>query len=315
MADAYTGTAAVGWDQSAWDRLAYFAFRPELHFDQIADVKPTNQTNPGTSVTFTQIGDLTPTATALSETVDVDAEAITDFQVSVTLAEYGKATITTAKLRGTSMLPVDPIQAEVIGTNAGQSLDLIASTVLRAGTNVRYAGGVTTRATVAGTSRLQATNVRRAFAELETFNTPKFGGLYLAVIHPDVKFDLREETGAAAWRDPHVYSQPAEIWNNEIGEFEGFRFIVTTNTPRFVDAGVGGTVDVYSTLFMGRQALAKVYSQQDGNGPVPRVVPGPITDKLRRFVPLGWYWLGGYGLFRQNSLRRVESASTIGANT
>ena len=45
------------------------------------------------------------------------------------------------------------------------------------------------------------------------------------------------------------------------------------------------------------------------------VVPGPVTDKLRRNVPMGWYWLGAYGVFRQASLRGVESASSIGANS
>jgi hypothetical protein len=85
--------------------------------------------------------------------------------------------------------------------------------------------------------------------------------------------------------------------------------------PIFADAGSSTTLtDVYRTMFLGRQALAKAYSVSDGNGPTPRVVPGPVTDKLRRFVPLGWYWLGAYGVFRQTALRAVESASSIGTN-
>jgi hypothetical protein len=35
---------------------------------------------------------------------------------------------------------------------------------------------------------------------------------------------------------------------------------------------------------------------------------------LMRLQPMGWYWLGGYGRFREASLRRIESASSIGAN-
>jgi len=41
---------------------------------------------------------------------------------------------------------------------------------------------------------------------------------------------------------------------------------------------------------------------------------GPITDYLRRFQPLGWKWMGGFGLFRQASVWRQESASSIGQN-
>ena len=62
---------------------------------------------------------------------------------------------------------------------------------------------------------------------------------------------------------------------------------------------------------MGRQAIAKAYSQQDGNGAVPKVVRGPITDTLNRFQPVGWYWLGGYGRFREAALRRIESSSSL----
>jgi hypothetical protein len=65
---------------------------------------------------------------------------------------------------------------------------------------------------------------------------------------------------------------------------------------------------------MGRQALAKAYSQIDGNGAYAKVVRGPVVDSLMRFNPIGWYWLGGYGRFREASLRRIESASSIGAN-
>jgi hypothetical protein len=65
---------------------------------------------------------------------------------------------------------------------------------------------------------------------------------------------------------------------------------------------------------MGRQALAKAFSAQDGNGAVPKIVRGNVTDLLMRLQPLGWYWLGGYGRFREASLRRIESSSSIGSN-
>ncbi len=128
-------------------------------------------------------------------------------------------------------------------------------------------------------------------------------------------YDLRGETGAAAWRDPHTYSQPGEIWTGEVGAFEGFRFVESPRTPVFADAGSSTTLtDVYSTLFIGRQALAKAYSTTDGNGAMPKVVLSPVVDLLARYRHLGWYWLGGYGRFREASLRRVESSSSIGTN-
>jgi N4-gp56 family major capsid protein len=315
MADAYTTTASVGFDQSAYDRLAYFALRPEMYFDRVADVQPTRQSMPGAAVIFTLITELSVASTALNESVDVDAVALADANVTVTLVEYGNAVITTAKLRGTSYIEVDPVVANVIGFNAGISIDTVARDVLKAGSNVTYAFGGSARNRVIPTDTLRAVDVRRTLAQLRGANVATIGGLYVAYIHPDVSYDLRGETGAAAWRDPHTYSQPAEIWNGEIGSFEGFRFIETPRAPVFADAGSSTTLtDVYGTLFLGRQALAKAYSTTDGNGAMPRVIPGPVVDHLRRFVPMGWYHFVGYSRFREAALRRVESASTIGTN-
>lgn len=318
MADAYTDTAAMLSDQVAYDRLAYFALRPELYFDGCADVKPTHQTAPGSSVKFTIISDLAVASTALNESTDVDAVAMSDSQVEVVLEEYGNAVLTTAKLRGTSFLNVSVDAANVVGWNAGESIDTIARDLLKAGTNVRYATGGTTdptaRNTVEPEDTLTAHDVRRILADLRGANVKHFGnGYYKAFIHPDVSLDLREETGAAAWRDPHTYSQPGEIWNGSIGAFEGFEFIETPRAPVFADAGSSTTLtDVYATIFIGKQAFAKAFSMETGS--LPRVRLTPVTDKLHRLHGVGWFWLGGYKRFRESALRRVESSSSIGDN-
>lgn len=312
---AMTISTSVDYDQAAYERLAYFALRPQLYFDACADVKPTNQSMNGSSVVFTIQNDIAVQSTTINESTDVTPISLSDSQVTVTLGEYGAAVQTSALIRGTSFLPLDPVVANAVGFNAGISIDTVARDTLKAGTNVRYAGQSTSRNTVIPTDTLKAANVRRAFAELQGANVPDFGGQYVCFIHPDVAYDLRGETGSAAWRDPHTYSQPNEIWTGEMGAFEGFRFVVTSRAPIFADAGSSTTLtDVYRTMFLGRQALAKAWSMTDGNGPDPRVGPGPITDALRRFVPVGWYFLGGWSIFRQASLRAVESASSIGSN-
>lgn len=314
-----TRTNELSVDQVAFDRLAYFALRSELLFDMAADVQPTNQSMPGSGVTFTIFNDLAVATATLNEVTDVTPTAMGDSQVTVTLNEYGNAVITTAKLRGTSFLDVDSVAANVVGYNAGSSIDSVVRDVLAAGDNVIYGGGgsadPTSRTTVKATDIIEANDIRKVTAQLRRNNVPTFDGLYMAYIHPDVAYDLRRETGAAAWRDPHVYQDTANIYNAEIGAFEGVRFIETPRAKIFENASNGsgstGTIEVYCTHVMGRQALAKAFSNQDGNGAVPRVVRGPVVDTLARLQPIGWYWLGGYGRFREASLRRIESASSI----
>ena len=315
MADAMTTTASLDFDQTMWDRAIYYPLRPELYFDMFADVKSTDATpDQGATLTFTKMNDMAAATTPLSETVDIDAVAVSDAQVSLTLAEYGNGVNTTFRVRATSFIALDRPVANLVGYNAGLSLDTLARNIMQAGTNITYASTATSRVTVGASMTLTAALVRKQAAILQNANVATFNGYYAAVISPLVAYDLRGETGAAAWRDPHTYSQPAEIWNGEVGEFERFRFMTSPRAPLFADTGVGGTVDVYRSLFFGRQAMAKAYSTYEGRGALPIVIMGPVVDKLKRFQPVSWHWFGAYGIFRQEALTAVESASSIGAN-
>lgn len=290
--------------------------RSQLYFDRISDVQPTRQSMPGSSVIFNLATELAVATTPLTETSDIDAVAMANSQVTVTLVEYGNAMNVTAKLRGTSMIDVMPAVANLLGYNAGRSMDTVVFNVLVAGTNVIYAGSATARNEVSANENITSAKIRQVLASLREANVADFGGYYNAFVHPRISYDLRSESG---WRDPHVYSQPGEIWNGEIGAYEGFRWIESPTVAPFTNAGDGsggaGNIDVYPTLFVGRESLAKAFSTTDGNGSQPRVVASPVIDKLRRFTPMGWYWLGGYSRFREASLYRLEAASTIGANS
>jgi N4-gp56 family major capsid protein len=274
---------------------------------------------PGAAVVFTIMNTLAPATTPLTQTTDVSAVALSDSQVTLTLAEYGNAVITTAKLRGTSFVDITPAVINILGFNAGVSIDSVARNVLDAGSKVQYSQGTTAsvpaaRNQITKKCTIRGIDVRKATALLRVRNVPTIGAGYVGYIHPNVSVDLRQETGGAGWATPHNYSQPQEIWAGEIGMFQGVRFIETPRARVFTTGGHTTTTvvtPVYVTLFCGRQALAKAHSIVDGNGPFPQARPGPIVDKLRRFVPDGWYWLGQYGIFRQTALLRNESSSSI----
>lgn len=320
MADAYTAQASLAYAQTTYDLMAYFALRPELYFDAAADVQPSNQAFPGSTVTFQIQNDLAVASTALTESVDVNAVAMSSSTATLTLAEYGNAVITTGLLRGTSFLDVDRLVTNVVGYNAGISLDTLAVIQLKGGTNVNYSTGTgatpTARNMITPLNTITANDIRNARATLTRGFVQRIGNYYLAFIHPDVAYDLMGQTGNATWNEPHAYQADSQLWQGELGSFQGFRFIETPRAPIFADAGSSTTnTDVYRTICMGRQALAKAYSYVDGNGEYPTVVASPVTDHLRRQVPWGWYWLGAYGVFRQTALLGIEQASSIGLNS
>jgi N4-gp56 family major capsid protein len=321
MAITQTGTSNLDLVLTGYEKLAYFALRPELFFDSVCEVGTTDLTAPGSSVKFTIFNELAAATTALGEATDVSPVTIDDAQVTVTLAEYGNAVQTSAKLRALAFMAVNPIVANVLGYNAGISVDSIARNAAQGGTNVRYSGDATSRATLGTASTadtLSGNDVRRAVAELRSANVATYNGAYKGIIHPDVSYDFRGATGGTNWSDPHVYSDPSGIFNGVIGSFQGVQFMESPRAPLFADAGNGaggtGTIDAYGTLIMGRQALAKAYSTGGGYSANPVMVDVPVTDALRRFEGMGWKHLVGYGVFRQAALRRIESASSIGAN-
>lgn len=318
MAITNTGTSNLDLVINGYEKLAYFSLRPELYYDALCEVQATDLTNPGATLKFTIFNELAPATTALTETSDVTPVTIDDSQVTVTLAEYGNAVQTSAKLRAVSFMAVNPIVANVLGYNAGVSVDSIARNAAQAGDNVRYSGADGDRNDVDAADTLTGNDVRRAVAELRKADVPTFAGLYKGIIHPDVSYDFRGATGGTNWSDPHVYSDASGIYNGVVGNFQGVQFMESSRAPLFADAGDGlngtGTIDVYGTLIMGRQALAKGFSNGGGYGSSPVMVDVPVTDALRRFEGMGWKHLVGYSVFRQAALRRIESASSIGSN-
>jgi len=318
---AYTGTGDVSSDTAAFQQLAYFAFRSQPMYEMIADVRSTAQTHNGASVQFNIYDNMDQATSALTETSDVTAVALGDSTVVVTLAEYGNAVITTAKLRGTSFLNVDADAANIIGYNMVDSVDKLVSNVANAGTNVIYAQGSagsrpTSRVTVSDANTFGAQEGRQAVAELRTASAPGFdNGNYIGLVHPDVSYDLREQTAVTDVIQYQIRQEGAAVRNGSIGVFGGIEWIENPRAPILDDAGATSTTNVYQTLVAGRQALAKAFSRAPGFGEDPSVVFGPVTDTLRRFHPVGWYHLVGHAIFRQAALQRIESSSSIGDNT
>lgn len=330
MVNAYTDTSAMGnLVQTAYDRLVEFALRSQPLFRSVADKRPAQQAMPGSSVVLERYADLSQATSTLSEDVDPDSVALGNpTTVSVTLNEYGNAVLRTRKLNLFSLSDVDPAIANIVAYNLADSVDSLVQNVLRhstatdTGTNngnlIRVVNNVTayfangsapTASTgmVAATDTIASKHVRLAVAKLRTNQAvPKKGNLYWSAIHPEVSHDLRATTGAAEWRDPHNYSAPGSIWAGEIGQYEGCFFVESPRAFSAVDAGSGGnTVRRFRTYFAGQQALAEVVAEDF------HVVVGPVTDKLMRARPIGWYGVAGWNIYREESLVRLETSSSI----
>jgi N4-gp56 family major capsid protein len=297
----------------AYDRLVEFALRSVPSFRAVADKKVGNQTHAGSSVLFQLYNDLAVATTALTETVDPDAVAIpATTTVAVTLNEYGNSIISTRKLDLFSLADVEPALANIVAFNMNDSLDTVVRGILGAGTQVirEIAGAISTAAItgVSATDTIKAKDIRYTVAKMRAANVvPRRGSLYASYIHPEVSHDLRAETGAGSWRQPHEYVDPSGVYAGEIGTFEGVAFIESPRLPNSQAGAGSGTTQtrVYDTFIMGQQALAEAVAEE------PHTVIGPVTDKLMRLRPIGWYGVLGWSLYRPESMWRIQTASSV----
>ena len=242
----FTPSNGAGLVQKAYDRLIEFELRATPLLRSVADKKPARQAMPGSSVALQIYNDMAKATSVLSEEVDPSAVALeTPDIVTITLNEYGNATLVSKKLGLLSLADVDPAVANIIAFNMADSIDDLAQTALLAGTNVLYGGTCTSTATVTASDTLSAAKVRRAVAKLRSNKANgRKGSLYWAAVHPEVSHDLRAETGAASWRNPHEYQSNDAIWAGEIGQFEGAYFI---ESPRLYTAIDGADATALAT--------------------------------------------------------------------
>jgi N4-gp56 family major capsid protein len=341
MANAFVSTSTTSnLVQTAYDRALEFKLRAVPLFRPLADKRPVQQAMPGSSIVFQLYPELAPVTSSLTETVDPDAVAIGNTStVTVTIDEYGNASIVTQRLETVGLSDIDPAAMNLISYNCANSIDFIAQAALALGTNSIVtsgsASGTLTVATSApatalatvdnttNTSTITSKAVRWSVAKMRGANVvPVSGDDYACYLHPDVSLDLRSEAGSNAFfRDAHVYAAPDVLWAGNIGRYEGAFFV---ENPRcyggtFTDpvlsgqrgvsytpaGGSAGATRVYSTYFLGQQALAEAVGYE------PQIVVGPVVDKLMRFRPIGWKAMLGWKVFRQESLWQVFTSSTI----
>lgn len=291
----------------AYNLEAHKVYRRGLLWDTFATVQASRLSHNGAIVQFNFVNDLDddPANALLSEDYDVLPSKLTSWKHDVTMQEMGKAVTTTALVRGTSMIPVDPIAAERVGRNAQAVIDRTALAPLLAAGGIKNdgtAGAAPVDVTVANKPSDTLRAALQKFKENEV--APFSDGLYAAVLTPACETALRKEADAAGWRYWQINQEEmggtGDIARGMIGAYEGFR-IYTATTPGL--SAKGG-------VFIGAEALAKAHSTAPGFSANPQVVVSPVVDRLRRFASVGWYHLVGYSRFRAEAVLTGNLAAT-----
>lgn len=280
------------------------AATPELVADQFVSVRDSGSAK---IFQFAKYANLAAPS-ALSDGVDPDSVVLADSVSTLTPAEEGLA-VTLARIADLeSGLKAGLAASQLVGRNAGNTMDLRAVVALEgATTNVIYPNAATTVATMGAGDILDGVFAGRLFNKLRRSNVPGINGAYLGLAHDDCMYDLREDTSGAGWVEVSKYADPNSVLRNEIGMYKGIRWLTSGNVTVTAD-GAAGSIDSYEVQVVGFNALGFAASH-----PVQLMITGPF-DKLRRFLNFGWYGVFKYGMIDEANAVTGNCVSSIGAN-
>ena len=278
---------------------------PRLVHDQFGQKHPIPQ-NGGKTIEFRKYSPLPKMLTPLTEGVTPDGQSLTVSTVEATVQQYG-GYITISDVLQLTAIDNNMMQAtKLLGSQAGATLDTITREVLNGGTNVIYSGGVTSREAVADV--LTVADIKKAARALKVQNADKIGDSFVAIIHPDVTYDL---TNDPDWKAPHQYVDTDHMYTGEIGKIAGVRFVETTEAKIWANAGSGGK-SVYSTLVLADNAYGVTEVEGGGLRHIVKQLGSAGTgDPLDQRASIGWKAIKAAERLVEQFMVRIESASTF----
>lgn len=279
-----------------------------LVHDQFGQKRPIPR-NGGKTIEFRKFAALAKATTPLTEGVTPDGKSLTVTAVTATVNQYGDYITQSDVLELTALDNTILEATKLLGRQAGLTLDTIVRNVLQSGTNVTYCPkvaddgsetAVTSRTGLDATSQLTVKVVQQVVAKLRAQNAPTIGGKYIGIIHPYVAYDLMRDP---EWIDAHKYAKPENLYEGEIGEISGVRFVQTTEAKIYS----GG---VFGSLFLGEGAYGVTEITGGGLQTIVKQKGSAGTaDPLDQRSSVGWKAIKTAELLIPQYIVRVESKS------
>ena len=281
---------------------------PALVHDQFGQKRPIPK-NGGKTIEFRKFAPLTKALTPLTEGVTPEGKSLDVTTVTAEVSQYGDFIVMSDMLEMTAIDNVVVEALKLLGRQGGATLDTVVRNILHTGTNVMYCpklgeGGaetaVNSRSALDKTCKLTVKVVQKVVAKLRAQNAPTISGKYVAIIHPYAAYDLMRDP---EWIDAHKYAQPDNLFEGEIGEIAGVRFVQTTEAKIYE----GG---VFGTLFFGEGAYGNTEIAGGGMETIVKQKGSAGTgDPLDQRSSVGWKGQKTAEILVEQYMVRVESKS------
>ena len=268
-----------------------------------------------------------PLCAALTEGVIPSGQKMGMTSITVTLAQYGQYVAVTDLLELHALDDVIAGAVEELGAAGGKTHDLLVRNVLKGATNILFAdlyngSGVkqsrpTSKATLLSglgnsgyTANLTPDMVNQAVTNLKVGGAPTFSGnKYVAVVHPHVAYDLRKSSD---WIEAHKYASPEQIFNGEIGELHGVRFIESNLAPIIKSTTDSDSLATYKTMFFGKDAFGVIDPEGSGMETIVKS-KDQVGGPLNQFSTIGTKFEVAAKILYQERICTVWSGSSYSA--
>ena len=276
----------------------------KLVHDQFGQKHPIPKAG-GKIIEFRKYSPLPKSLGVLVEGVTPDGQKLTVSTLTSEVKQYG-GYVELSDILILTAIDNNLVQAtKLIGKQAGATLDTITREVLNGGTNVQYAAGeVSSREALTEEHKLTVDAIKKAVRFLKTQNAEKIGDSYVAIIHPDVAYDL---TNDPAWQGVKDYD-PKDWYEGEIGRIAGVRFVETTEAKIFKDGGRA----VYSTLVLADNASGVTEIEGGGLQHITKQLGSAGTaDPLNQRATVGWKATKTAERLVEQYMIRIETCSAF----
>lgn len=218
-----------------YDRQLIRFATPKLVHAQFGQSKPIPKGS-GKTIEFRRFSPLPKAMKPLTEGVTPKGNQLNVTTVESTVDQYGDYVTLSDMLTLSAIDNVIVETQNVLGDQAGRTLDTVIREKVNAGTNVQYGDGKSDRNVLvggeeSGNDYLSVAAVKRAVATLKRNNAqPMKDGCYVAIIHPDVANDL---TNDPEWMAVKQNVDPKDWYNGTIGKIHGVVFVESTEAKIF----------------------------------------------------------------------------------
>ena len=302
-----------------YDKVLLREAGPKLVHEQFGQKRDIPRGN-GKTIEFRKFNQLPKALTALTEGVTPDGGALDATSLTATVAQYGYFLRISDVLDLTAIDNVIVEATQLLGSQAGVTMDTVVRNQLVAGNNVLFCPtvsngtetAVTQRKDMNTTSQLTVKMIQKAATLLKNNNVPDFDGCYVAIIHPSVAYDLRKSKD---WVEAHKYAATTELFNGEIGELHGMRFIEDVFAPvltgnNYKNKANGAT---YACYAFGKDSFGII--DPDGGGAEMIVHDkSEIGGPLNQFSTIGYkFETNGATMLYPERMLRVMAVSSYSA--